>query len=230
MAKTELVAFGGKITAENRKDDASKGSENVTSRDLAVPQLKLLQLISPEAKKHDPSFVTGAEAGMILNTATKELTNSQYVINVHYDAKYTIWNDSDEIVGSFKTEEEAIAHISAESLDPKKNKITYTPMHYLMLLDEEGTPTGAAILYMSKSKEKVSKAWNTLINSVEKDGKARYSHIYQLSAVIESSKRGEYFNFAAKAVVEAPDDLYNAAKELNEQFAAVPESAQEKAA
>lgn len=210
---TQIAAFGGKVTLKAREGDQGKGSQNISTEDLATPQLKLLQLISPECSKRDAGYVEGAEAGMILNTATRELHNAVFCMNLHYKADYNIWNSDDELVGVFESEEEAKAHIEAEGLDPHKNNIVRTPTHLLMLLDESGTPTGSALLYMSKSKDSVSRAWNTLIHAEEKKGKARFGHIWRLDVVLATNKKNqEYFNLSPKMVCEAPDELYNAAK------------------
>lgn len=220
----EIANFGGKITHKDREGDQGKGSQLISQDDLATPKIKLLQLISPEVKKHDAAYVQGAEAGQILNTATQELHNAVFCMNLFYRPNFNIWNTDDELVGVYDSEEEAKAHIEAEGLDPTKNEIVRTPTHLLMLLDETGKPTGSAILYLPKSKDKVSRNWNTMIDQLEKQGKSRFSHIWRLDVVLEQNKRGqEYFNFSPKLVCEAPDDLYLAAKAEYDNFFGVQE-------
>src|SRR3982751_762076 len=52
--------------------DAGAGL-STSADDNIVPFIILLQDMSPEVKKRDPNYVEGAEAGMYLNRATKQL-------------------------------------------------------------------------------------------------------------------------------------------------------------
>lgn len=232
MAKNELAAFGGKITQANRQNDAGIGSQNVTADDLSTPRLKLLQLISPEVKKHDAAYVEGAEAGMFLNTATKELSTSLFVMNIFFSKAWNIWDGDDNLVKTFDTEAEAKQYFTDENLDAKHN-IVETHCHTLLVLDEKGNAKGAAQMYYSRSKIKVSKAWNTAINEYEKHGKARFAYIWQLVPVLEQNgKKQEYFNVNPTLfkvdgnAIEAPDALYDAARdELKALYGVVTEAA-----
>ena len=53
--------------------DAGAGLSQVTSQDLSIPRLKVLMQLSPECNKSKPSYIEGAQPGMILNTVTQEL-------------------------------------------------------------------------------------------------------------------------------------------------------------
>lgn len=222
MSKSTEIAtpsFKGAITLAQREGDQGKGSINVNAGDLLTPHVKLLQLISSECKKHDASYVSGAEAGMFMHTTNHKLFTSVYVMNLHYVRHYNVWDNDDMLVGVFDSEEAAQNEIVTKGLDPAKHNIVETPTHLLLLLDETGRATGTALLYMSRSKVKASKAWNTMINELESDGRARFSHIWQLSSIVEVNKKGqEYYNVAAKVIAEAPDDLYAVAKTKFEEF------------
>ena len=65
-AKTTDVALTSSMFAE----DAGSGLENVTSEDMAIPRLKILQALSPEVNKNDGKYVEGASAGDVINTVT----------------------------------------------------------------------------------------------------------------------------------------------------------------
>ena len=56
--KTTDVALTSTMFAE----DAGSGLENVTSEDMAIPRLKILQALSPEVNKNDGKYVEGASA------------------------------------------------------------------------------------------------------------------------------------------------------------------------
>lgn len=81
MAKTEATGTAvaamqtGGLPADMMDEmiaDAGAGVSQ-SADDNIVPFIVLLQDMSPEAKKRDPEYVDGAEVGMFLNKATKQL-------------------------------------------------------------------------------------------------------------------------------------------------------------
>jgi len=58
-------------------EDANSGLENITSDDLTIPRLKILQALSPEVNKRDGKYVEGADAGDAINTVTSKLYNDE---------------------------------------------------------------------------------------------------------------------------------------------------------
>jgi hypothetical protein len=229
MAKKELAAFGGKITLSDRVDDGGLGSNNVTSDVVAQPQLKLLQLISDELKPGTATYIKEARAGMFINTATNQLHESVYCMNLWFSRSFNVWQTKDNILlASFEckpaddpAEIEAKGHafIEDNGLSKDIHQVTESHDHTLLLLDDEGTPLGTAIMYLSKTKIKISKLWNAQIMEYQKKGKARFSYIWQLTSHIEKKGSYEYYNFMPELFkvgdkpIEVPDALYNAAKE-----------------
>lgn len=55
------------------KQDSSRGNENVSSEDLQLPRLDVLQALSPQINKKKENYIDGAEVGMLFNTLTGEL-------------------------------------------------------------------------------------------------------------------------------------------------------------
>lgn len=53
--------------------DAGAGSDNIGMEHLTIPFFSILQQLSPEVQKGGPEYIKGAEAGMIINTLTKDL-------------------------------------------------------------------------------------------------------------------------------------------------------------
>jgi hypothetical protein len=62
--------------AEARQGD---GLSNVSTKDVMIPRIKLLQKMSPEV---DDASLPDAKAGMIFNTASRELVNGDKGIRV----------------------------------------------------------------------------------------------------------------------------------------------------
>ena len=72
---------------------------------------------------------------------------------------------------------------------------------------------------MKSTQLKVSRSWNSMMNSIKLKGKngmftpAMYSHIYNLKTVQQSNDKGTWFGWTIEKVGPVQDkDLYGAAK------------------
>ena len=54
-------------------DDLSKGFENMTQEDIALPFVRILGQLSPQVTEGDAKYIDGAKPGMIYNTVTNEV-------------------------------------------------------------------------------------------------------------------------------------------------------------
>lgn len=214
-AKTE-DQFAGVATIEERTDNVGRGSENVTTADLAIPRLKLLQMISDEAQPGHAKQVEGAQAGMIMNSVTEELHTSLFLINLSFTKNFVAWRKrklGGGMAGTFDTEQDALDSLEEQGLSAKDYEIRENPTHLVLVLDDAGNPKNVALLDMPGVKVKRSKIWNTRINDEEKEGNPRFGCVWQLGVVSESNNSGNYFNYDVNLVAHAPDELYDQAVE-----------------
>ena len=63
----------GAVAAINIEQFADSGFDNVDSKSLALPFLKVLGQLSPQVTQGDSQFNANARPGMIYNTVTDEL-------------------------------------------------------------------------------------------------------------------------------------------------------------
>ena len=85
----------GAVAAINIEQFGDAGFENVDSKSLALPFLKVLGQLSPQVTQGDSQFMAEARAGMIYNTVTDELYDGQKGINVipcYYKLEYIEWS------------------------------------------------------------------------------------------------------------------------------------------
>ena len=80
MAKKEVAVIDStELAVSNDLPDwlqgkgAARGSENVTTDDMLIPRIELVQALSPARKKSDAAYIEGAEEGMLYNNVTREL-------------------------------------------------------------------------------------------------------------------------------------------------------------
>ena len=200
------------------------GNENITSRDLQIPRLSLLQDLSPELNDRKPDYIPAAKAGMLLNKMTGELHDSMFVINLHYSHGYTVWKKrklGGGLFGSFSSEEKAVEALEEKGLPVEHYDITESPMHYVLILDDEGKPKMPAIVDFPSTKNRVSRNWNSLIAS-QGDKFDRFAWVWLLGSKLEENDQGqEYFNFKVEFLGAAPEELYEEAKKMYEQVSKI---------
>ena len=217
-ANTGLVAHTGSV--EERAMYLGLGSTNVGANDMAIPRLKLLQMINEEVTPGNPRRIEGAQAGMIMNSLSEALSTSMFVVNLHFSRRTVVWRKrklGGGIFGTYENEAEARIALQDAGEDEKNYDISENPTHLLMLVNEEGQPKGVVLIDMPGVKIKVSKKWNSLIAEAEQEGHPRFGCVWHLGVTAESNNQGNYFNFDLLDIAEgskfivAPDHIYQAA-------------------
>ena len=212
------------------REDAEKGFENVRQESLALPILKLLQNSSGEAQKRNQNYVEGAEPGMLLNTVTKRLYNGDTGINVipcYYKLEYQEWADFG--TGSGRPEQiyaDDSDIISKTTKDGGKdrlsngNYILTVHQNYVIIVGDDAVET--PLISMSSSQGKISRKWQSLQMSqtvTDATGTftpASFSHIYNLSSVLNTGKGNQWYGYAVKTVGPVTDpSLYQRAKDFH---------------
>ena len=62
--------------------DAGVGLENITTEDMQIPFIRIIQALSPQLQKDDPLYIKGAEQGDIFNTVTHQVWKAEEGITV----------------------------------------------------------------------------------------------------------------------------------------------------
>ena len=193
--------------------------------DYALPFLRVLGQLSPECNKRDAKYVDGAEPGMIFNTVTKQLYDGEGGVNIipcYYKREYVEWSDRGEgtsapvAIHSVDSGiiKEATRDASYKDRLPNGNYLENTASYFVLI--DDGT---SALISMKSTQLKVSRSWNSMMNSIKLKGKtgmftpAMYSHVYSLKTVQQSNDKGTWFGWNIEKVGPVQDkDLYEAAK------------------
>lgn len=181
-------------------DGTGRGSEGVSTQDLVIPRLEIIQDLSPQRKKSDPAYIEGAEEGMMFNTVTKELYPAGVIIvPVLFRKEYIVWKDRKKgggFNGSFNSMDEAEeARMKLENPDDYAS--TDTHQNFCLLVRPESTAedpvVDEVVLSLAKSKAKVGRQLNSIIKM---RGGDRWSSAYRLQVIPDTNKAGEaFFNF-----------------------------------
>jgi|TARA_Y100000114_G_scaffold156469_1_gene183739 hypothetical protein len=232
MSKAQVTTKKENALATNVFEaDANKGIGNLTQEDLALPFLKILGQLSPEVNKRDGKYVEGAEPGMIYNSVTSELFNGEKGLNVipcHYRLEYIEWKDRGDGPGApiqIHPSTSDILSQTTRGADYKDrlqngNYIEKTASHFVITMGE--TPS-TALIAMKSTQLKISRKWNSMMQSIKLKGKnglftpASFSHIYNLKTVQQSNDKGTWFGWEVSKVEQVADaSMYQQAKAFSD--------------
>ena len=216
------VALGSMFEA-----DALVGASEMGAEDFALPFLRVLGQLSPEINKHDSKYVEGAEAGMIYNTVTKQTYNGEEGIKVmpcYYKREYVEWSDRGQGTSApvqIHSVSSGIIEQAKRGADwkdrlPNGNYLENTASYFVLTEDLQ-----TALISMKSTQLKVSRSWNSMMNSIKLKGKnglftpAAYSHVYSLKTVQQSNDKGTWFGWNVSLVGPVQDkNMYEAAKQF----------------
>ncbi len=194
----------------------SRGSEEVKSTDMVLPRLELIQALSP-IKDENPEE---AKEGYLFNSVTREIIGDHaYFVPVYFKMEYLVWKDQDKgggFFGSFASEGEAKDRVNeaiAAGESPDDLEIVDTPVQYGLRVQPDGQ-SEQIVISMAKTKAKVSRKWNAMIQIVGGD---RFSRVYKLSSFKDENAKGQkFFNFVVQPAGFTPEKAYREAERLYE--------------
>jgi|TARA_R110002020_G_scaffold49493_7_gene140806 hypothetical protein len=186
------------------ESDVGSGFEEVTSSDIQIPFLRLIQALSPQLKKSDPAFIEGASSGDIFNTVTKKTWDGEkgvVVIPVFFQLKLLEFIPRSQ-GGGF------VSELSPTSDDVRKavrdqdsglellesgNELVRTAQHYVKIAHDDGNFENA-IIDMKKTQLKKSRQWMSIMTMQKHNGKTlpMFANTYRLKSVEDGNDKGSW--------------------------------------
>ena len=207
-----MAKKGGALAAVDLENFADEGFENVDSKSVALPFLKVLGQLSPQVTQGDSQFMEEARPGMIFNTVTNQLYNGAEGITVvpcYYKLEYIEWRDRDKGAVAPVNVYPATSDIMSKTTrgdDGKDrldngNYIEETASHYVLVCEEGAQST--ALVTMKSTQRKKSKKWNSMMMSLrqkKKDGTgffkpAPFTQQYRMRTVLEKNQLGSWYGW-----------------------------------
>lgn len=224
-AVTRREPMGGDVVTIERPafiKEGARGAENVGVADLVIPRLEVVQSLSPCRQKNDPDYIEGAEEGQLYNNVTRELYGEEVtVIPCFFLKEWLIWKDRKKgggFRGAFPTKEAADKGIAelrdgdGKPENPADFTALDTAQHFCLLLPPNGGKPQQIVISMAKSKMKVSRKWNSLIQLTGDDSFARCYKV--ISVDDKNSNNQDFKNLAVKALGYASESLYIAGEKM----------------
>ena len=212
----------GKDVATKKKNEvatidiekfADQGFENIDSKSLQLPFLKILGQLSPQVTAGDSKYIEAAKPGMIYNTVTDKLYDGNkgiLVIPAYYKFEYIEWADRGQegsnAPRNIYPADSDIMSKTTRGDDGKDrlesgNYIEETASHFVVVVEEN--MASEALITMKSTQRKKSKKWNSMMNMMQvpkKDGKgffrpAPFTQQYRLKTVLEKNQLGSWYGW-----------------------------------
>lgn len=234
-AKTDTGAVSVKkenavAIASFLEQDANKGLEGLTQEDLATPRLKVLMALSPQVTE-----MPEAKAGMIYNTATDKLYDGSKGIKVlpcAYVRQYVEWQDRGQGTGAPVNVYGSDSNILTKTTRDNNNKdrlengnyVETCANHFVIIVEDDGQ-VSPAVITMKSTQLKKSRKWNSMMSSLQLQGKngpynpPTFSRFYNLKTVLEGNDKGKWHGWditAGEWITEAERPLYKRASDFSE--------------
>ena len=227
----------GAVANINIEQFADEGFDNVDSKSLALPFLKVLGQLSPQVTQGDSQFIAEARPGMIYNTVTDELYNGSEGIRVipcFYKLEYIEWKDREKgavaPVNVYSSDSEIMSKTTRGDDGKDRlengNYVEETASHYVLVVEPEKSST--AMITMKSTQRKKSKKWNSMMMSLrakKADGKgffrpAPFTQQYKLKTVLEKNNLGSWYGWeiehtgqvGSEETIKAAYDFYESCK------------------
>jgi hypothetical protein len=228
--------------------DAGAGMEGATQESFAIPFLGVLQKGSPQVDEAGPGpLIEGAKAGMLFDNITSRLYDGKKGVSVvpcAYRRVFLRWGARGTENSGFKGEilPEQVAALRAagkiieidnqlyfpeedgtirRAKDGKVlcDKVADTRNHYVLLIDDETGAWSSALISLTSTQIKKSKALMSLLASVKTKGPnglytpPTFANVVRATSVAESNDKGNWYGIKFDMVGPVQrGDIYAAGK------------------
>ena len=212
--------------------DAGVGLENITTEDMQIPFIRIIQALSPQLQKDDPLYIKGAEQGDIFNTVSQEIYKQDEgvtLVPAFFEKKFLefqLRSSGGGFVRELAADDKDITMTSREGtieMLPNGNELVRTHQHLVIAKSADGT-IAPCVLDMKKTQLKVSRRWNTLKNSARLPSRALmpiYGTAWQLTTVLEANDRGKWFNYKLDRIHDITPEIENMMLEARNMYQGV---------
>jgi hypothetical protein len=207
--KKDLVV--GNISADLIMSNAGKGLENITSEDITIPRLSIIQANSPQRKKKDEKYIENADEGDIFNTVTGQLYKEPLtVIPCAYRKTYVEWIPREKggvFVAAYdvRPSDTTTDPATRKSFLKNGNQLVDTAEHFVIIKRDDDS-FESAVLTMTSSNLTVSRKWNTLLKMKKINVKGQmidppsFMYEFTLSTVEATNDQGTWQKYKIEEI------------------------------
>ena len=200
-------------------EDIGAGMENMSSDDMMIPRLSILQQLSPQTNKRDGAYVEGAEPGFVLDSVAGKAIDGEQgitVVPISYRRSHIEWKaDRGGMVQNHGADSSCLDGCTrgdrGQYLTSEGNEIAPTAEYVVYVVSEDGSFSPAA-LSMSKSQLKKARLWNSMMHRLQvphptdkekKINPAMFWNAYKLTTVPQENDQGSWFSWKIEMMFDA---------------------------
>lgn len=232
MADTQVAKKANSalsIPAEDLLADVGRGLEKVSSDDMTIPRLAIIQSGSPQRKKKDDKYIEEADEGMVFNTVSNALyKDTFYVVPCEFEKLFIEWIPRESgggLVTMYNTSNKPQAKKEENGrrfLLENGNQLVDTAQHYVMVIGKDGSYE-PAVMSMSSSLLTVSRNWVTRMKLQRENVNGKliepptFYYKWPVTTIEKTNSDGSWFIYKIGNPEPIGDaDLYQAAKSLSD--------------
>ena len=207
--KKDLVV--GNISADLIMSNAGKGLENITSEDITIPRLSIIQANSPQRKKKDEKYIENADEGDVFNTVTSQVYKEPLtVIPCAYRKTYVEWIPREKGGGfvaayDIRPSDTTTDPATRKSFLKNGNQLVDTAEHFVIIKKDDDS-FESAVLTKTSSNLTVSRKWNTLLKMKKINVKGQmidppsFMYEFTLSTVEATNDQGTWQKYKIEEI------------------------------
>jgi hypothetical protein len=206
---SQLVEVKGNTLPAELGDELAgmnTGLENVSSRDLMIPRLTILQALSPQLNERKPEFIPNAKVGMFCDTAVGECYTEMLLLPCYFATVYLEWAPRATNKGlvhnhgmDASIKQKCKADGKGRLMLENGNYVAETATYFALNITAGGR---RSFLPLSSTQLKASRRWMTLITNERlqrSDGTEFQPPIFyrswKASITHESNSQGDWFGW-----------------------------------
>jgi hypothetical protein len=229
--------------------DAGAGMEGAGQESFAIPFLSVLQKGSPQVDEASGAAIEGAKAGMLFENVTGRMFPGKegvLIVPCSYRREFLRWGARDNgggFKGAFTAEEVAemrnkgqIVELEGKLYAPepdgsvnekKSDRFNDTRNHYVLILDEKTGAWAEALLSLTSTQIKKSKALMSALAAVKLKNAAgqmftppTFANVVRVTTTPESNDKGTWFGVKFELAGQVDrTEVYAAAKAFHANIA-----------
>ena len=195
---------------------AGAGTENISTRDILIPRLTIIQALSPQIQKKKPEYIEGAEVGHICDVGTGDLfPEGVLFLPVYYKKEYLEWaprSTGKGLIAIHPTEDilaECTKDEKGRSITGEGNLIQETAQWYGLNMSANRRKS---FIPMASTQLRKSRKWMTMVTA-ERINRADgtdfqapiFYRMYQLGTAEESNNDGDWSGWTINRGVALPE-------------------------
>ncbi len=236
--RNQVVLAGSKVPATAHADifsaHAGAGMENVSTKDILIPRISILQALSPQVQRNKSEYIEGAEPGQICDIGTGVLLPEPLLfLPLHYAKVWLEWypRATKRGLAAIHLDDGILANTTPDEkrrpILPNGNYVAETAQFFGLNLSGDGQ---LSFIPMGSTQLKAAKKWLNL-SLAEKvcDSQGRtfnpplFYRAYELSTIAQENAEGSWFGWKIERgpqleQIEGWQDMFQQVLRLREQI------------